>query len=242
MGADSTRAPVGATTLTTNDDAAEKAPTALEIALTDYANIEAARELWAASDPSDDPAGLVAKDVNTFNAGWSAILNARAGAQVAVMEAEAETVADVLTKMQFLHSQDDIEDNCPADLWDMIGDLIADMERLTKRTPLQELMDANPPKVVFASSFVPCDNPLDNLYLCEVSTGMCTPECGVFRDLGTAAAYAAALSYKTGYPIQPYGAAVEYLENALQSPLVRKKMGTTWLHPKAAAREEGGAK
>lgn len=180
--------------------------------------------------------------METFNAGWSAILDARAGAQVAVIEAEACSVADVLTKMQFLHAQDDIEDNCPADLWEMIGQIVADLERLTKRTPLQELMDANPPKVVFASSFVPCDNPLDNLYLCEVSTGMCTPECGVFRDLGTAAAYAAALSYKTGYPIQPYGAAVEYLENALQSPLVRKKMGTTWLHPKDAAREEGGAK
>ncbi|HWV60293.1 MAG TPA: hypothetical protein VN034_06550 [Sphingopyxis sp.] len=238
---DSTRAPDGATTLTTKDDATEaKAPTAFETALKDYTNIEAAREFWAGNDPSDKALGATA--VGAFHAGWSAILEARAGAQMAVMEADAEAVAEVVAKLKFLHAQDDIEDNCPADLWEMIRCVVADLERLTKRTPLQELMDANPPKVVFASSFVPCDNPMDNLYLCEVSTGMCERECGVFRDLLTAAAYAAALSYKTGYPVHPYGAAVEYLENALQSPLVRKKMASTWEHPKDAARAEGGAK
>lgn len=240
MGADSTRAPEGATTLTTTDEIAE--PTAFEAALKDYTNIEAARDFWAANDPSDSPLKTGAADFDAFNAGWSAILEARAGAQMAVMEADAETVAEVVAKLKFLHGQDDIEDNAPADLWEMLGCVIADLERLTKRTPLQELMDANPPKVVFASSFVPCDNPLDNLYLCEVSTGMCESECGVFRDLLTAAAYAAALSYKTGYPVQAYGAAVEYLENALQSPLVRKKMAAAWVRPSETAREEGGAK
>ncbi|MGN6689791.1 MAG: hypothetical protein ACTHJU_02480 [Sphingopyxis sp.] len=239
MNGHSTRAPVGATTLTTKDDAAE--PTAFEAALKDYTNIEAARNFWAANDPSDSALKTGPADLDAFNAGWSAILEARAGAQMAVMEADAESVAEVVAKLKFLHGQDDIEDNAPADLWEMLGCVVADLERLTTRTPLQELMDANPPKVVFASSFVPCDNPLDNLYLCEVSTGMCERDCGVFRDLLTAAAYAAALSYKTGYPVQPYGAAVEYLENALQSPLVRNKMGKTWEHPKDAAPEKGGA-